>query len=218
MLRERATQLDTEENSTGQPSIWREVYNLMRCPGPPCDLGPHCWRDPVGKRHYKLRTDHLRSLIRSVKQGHTLISHDDVPEDIRQQLYAEEQQKVNRKQLPTTQAVPGMTPITINNNFPDQYHPTPGLIASTRPSDIVHRNMVNSLGIPGHRDVAVKDYTEWQLLHVQDGLLKSEVRKACEAVLEDGLDLEQLHHDQDFGFLVDKGVKRGIARHFCGGH
>jgi hypothetical protein len=52
MLADRAAQLDAEQDSTGNPSIWQEVYSLMRCPGPPCDLGPHCWRDPFGKKHY----------------------------------------------------------------------------------------------------------------------------------------------------------------------
>jgi hypothetical protein len=55
MLAERAAQLDAEESS-GQPSIWREVYSLMRCPGPPCDLRPYCWSDPDGKKRYKLNT------------------------------------------------------------------------------------------------------------------------------------------------------------------
>ena len=42
MLNERDAQLDAEENVTGQQSIWRGVYNLMRCPSPSCHLGPHC--------------------------------------------------------------------------------------------------------------------------------------------------------------------------------
>jgi hypothetical protein len=63
MLIERAAQLDAEEDSTGQASIWRDVYGLMQCPGPPCDLSTYCWRDPIGKKHYKLRTHHLKSLI-----------------------------------------------------------------------------------------------------------------------------------------------------------
>jgi hypothetical protein len=74
MLCERAMQLDAEESS-GQPSIWREVYNLMRCPGPPCHLGPYCWRDTIGNKHYKLKTHHLRSLIKHVDQGHRLTGH-----------------------------------------------------------------------------------------------------------------------------------------------
>lgn len=49
MLGERTTQLDAEEESSRQPSIWRDVYNLMCCHGPPSHLAPHCWRDPVVK-------------------------------------------------------------------------------------------------------------------------------------------------------------------------
>lgn len=85
MLTERATQLDAEEGDIGSPSIWREVYNLMRCPGPPYHLGPHCWRDPIGKRHYKLRTHHLKAFIRHVEQGYTLQTHDDVPKEFHRQ-------------------------------------------------------------------------------------------------------------------------------------
>lgn len=50
MLAERADFLNTDDESPEQSSVWRDVYNLMRCPGPPCHLGPHCWRDPVGKK------------------------------------------------------------------------------------------------------------------------------------------------------------------------
>ena len=65
MLHERTAQLEAEQDSSGQPSIWRNVYNLLRCPGPPCNLRPHCWRDPVGKRRYKLKTHHLRLAFHS---------------------------------------------------------------------------------------------------------------------------------------------------------
>jgi hypothetical protein len=36
MLNERDAQLDAEENATGQESVWRGVYNLMRCPSSLC--------------------------------------------------------------------------------------------------------------------------------------------------------------------------------------
>jgi hypothetical protein len=101
-LAKRAAQLDAEESS-GQPSIWRdvwEVYNLMRCPGPPCDLGPYCWCDPDGKKRYKLNTHHLRSLIRYVEQGHELRMHCDVPKHIRDQLHAEDQQSLGGTKEP----------------------------------------------------------------------------------------------------------------------
>jgi hypothetical protein len=93
MLADRASQLDAEQQTSASPSVWREVYALMRCPGPPCNRGPHCWRDPFGKKHYKLQTHHLRALIQLVEEGHVLHTHNDVPEDIREQLYAEEDQR-----------------------------------------------------------------------------------------------------------------------------
>lgn len=42
-LYQRDIQLDAEEEATGQPSVTRNVYKVMRCPGPPCNAGPHCW-------------------------------------------------------------------------------------------------------------------------------------------------------------------------------
>jgi len=56
MLAEKDSQVDAEEGTSSLPSVWQDVYNLMWCLGPPCSLGPYCWRDPHGKRHYKLRT------------------------------------------------------------------------------------------------------------------------------------------------------------------
>jgi hypothetical protein len=90
MLAEGATQLDAEQASSRHPSIWREVYSLIRCPSPPCNKGPHFWRDPIGKKHYPLNTRHLKSLIMYVQDGHTLETHDDVPENVREELYSEE--------------------------------------------------------------------------------------------------------------------------------
>ncbi|PYH83328.1 hypothetical protein BO82DRAFT_431056 [Aspergillus uvarum CBS 121591] len=68
--------------------------------------------------------------------------------------------------------------------------------------------------IRGLRDVAVKAYCEWQESYVQSPLLKAEFRKARDVALENGLDLEQMHLDQDWEFFVENGVKKGIARRF----
>ena len=91
MFNEIAKQLDAEEEYSGYPSIWRDVYNLIRCHGPPCRFGLRSWRDPVGKKHYKLRTHQLKAPIVYVEQGDQLRTHDDVPGDIRRQLYVEGQ-------------------------------------------------------------------------------------------------------------------------------
>jgi hypothetical protein len=89
MLADRATQLDAEEESSGHPSIWRNIYALFRCPGPPCNLCPYCWQDPSSKKRYKLRTPHLKALIGRVEQGRWVQAYDDVPDEIREQLVTE---------------------------------------------------------------------------------------------------------------------------------
>jgi hypothetical protein len=53
-LAERAELLEQQEAS-GLTIVWKEVYSLMRCTGPPC-AGPYCWRDPDNRKHYKLDT------------------------------------------------------------------------------------------------------------------------------------------------------------------
>src|SRR5215469_3149864 len=102
----------------------------MRCPRPPCHLGPHCWRDPIGKRHYKLKTHQLKTLIRHVEQGGQLRTHDDVPEDIRQQIYAEDQQRLERHQKTTNIPSSNLPPINITNVLPGPSHQA---FASTTP-------------------------------------------------------------------------------------
>jgi hypothetical protein len=123
-LAERNARLDAEQVVSGGPDAWRHVYNLLRCPGPPCDRGPYCWQDPDGKKHYKLMGHHLRSLIKFVQRGYKLETHGDVPQDIRTQLYAEEQQHSDRKRKrrDSGSSPAGYTPMIINNYIP--VHPS----------------------------------------------------------------------------------------------
>ena len=67
MLADRTGQLDAEEGNSGEPSIWRDIYAVMRYPSPPYDKGPYYFRDPFGKKYYSLRTHHLRALVNYVE-------------------------------------------------------------------------------------------------------------------------------------------------------
>lgn len=215
MLAERASQLDAEEEVCGQPPAWRDVYSLMRCPGPPCHLGPHCWRDPVGKKHYKLKTHQLRALINYVQQGGQLQTHDDVPEDIREQLYAEEQQRLGRHQKTTLSSSTSVPHINITNVLPEPSHQP--LVSNTSTSMTPQPSsapLAPRLLVPGHRDIAVKEYSDWQQSKVRSEALKAEFHKAHDVALADGLDLEQIYGDQDPNFFIKKGVKPGVARRF----
>jgi hypothetical protein len=213
MLADRAAQLDAEQNTAGNTFIWQEVYSLMRCPGSPCDLGPHCWRDPLGKKHYRLATHHLKALINFVEQGNILRTYDDIPEAIREQLYTEERQRLERQPKSNNMSTP-FPPINITSVLP-QSHQSP-IVNSSEPTPAAEVRPFGDtcLDIPGLRDQAVKEYSEWQQSNVCDETQKADFRKACEAALEDGLDLEQVYEDQDPGFFIRKDVRRGVARRF----
>lgn len=54
----------------------------------------------MGKKHYQLKTHHLKRLVTHVEKGGVLDGHKDVPETVCEELYMEEQQrqeKNNRK-------------------------------------------------------------------------------------------------------------------------
>ena len=73
---------------------------------------------------------------------------------------------------------------------------------------------LSPLDIPGPRDEAVKEYSEWRVSNVTNYTLKAAFRQACDVMLENGLDLEQVYKDQDPESFTGKGIKMGIARRF----
>lgn len=192
----------------------------MRCPSPSCHLGPHCWQDPHGKKHYQLWTHHLKRLITYVEGGGVLECQDDVPDTIRDELYMEEQQRLENSQSKSNKSlVPGSCP-PININFMGaQPSLLPAVVSPIAASVLPPPKLgqeADQLIIYGPRDVAVRDYSAWQETNVIDETLKAQFRLACDVTLANGLDLEQIHEDQDAGFFVGKGVAVGIARRFVG--
>ena len=165
MLTGRTLQLDAEEETSREPSIWRDVYKLLRCPGPPCNLGPYYWPDPIGKRHYKLKTHHFKSLIRQVEQGYKLETPDDVPEEIRQQLYTEEQQRIERHQRAPNISPSNPPPIHVTNMLPTSSTQASNHVSSTSTPahEILPKStMIIPLDIPGYLDTQAEEYCTWQ--------------------------------------------------------
>ncbi|KAJ5917545.1 hypothetical protein N7466_011099 [Penicillium verhagenii] len=176
MLNELDVQLDAEENSSGQESVWRAVYNLMRCPSSSCHLGPHCWQNPHGKKHYTLRSHHLKRLIAFVEKGNTLQSHEDVPEVFHEELFMEEQQRLENQQYKkkNMSSIPSSCPINININGMQTSSQSERLDSSAKsamlPSPMTLVN--DDFTIPGLRDVAVREYSAWHEANVADDHLK----------------------------------------------
>lgn len=214
MLANRDAQIDAEQIS-GQHSVWRDVYRVMRCPGPPCrHEGQYCWQDPEGKKHHRLQTHHLKALIKYVEQGGVLETHADVPDSVREQLYNEENLRLDKKKKPAENSAMGSMcpPININvlpaGSPPQSKHPPANDAMPTEPG------CTESIIVDGLLDVAVEEYTEWQQSRVSNETFRENINKARDVTLENCLDLMQIYEDQDPGFFVKHGVKVGAARRF----
>ncbi|EED11616.1 conserved hypothetical protein [Talaromyces stipitatus ATCC 10500] len=141
MLAEREARIDAEQSS-GQSSPWRDVYDKMKCPGPPCKNSEgYCWQDPVGKKHYRLNTHHLTHLVDMVKKKRLFLeTHDDVPEMIREQLYAEERLSLERKKRPKGNSLIEAPYLPININVLSTPSPQPSIVATPAgsPPSVLH--------------------------------------------------------------------------------
>lgn len=215
MLEDRDAQLDAEENSCGQQAIWRHVYDLMKCDSAACHLGPYCWLDPVGRKHYRLRTQTLRRLVTYAEKGGILETHKDVPDEIRDELYMEEQQRQEKEKRKGSNILgAGMPYPPININVLSSDPSRLDITAPAASGGSFNPKDISPLKIPGLRDVAVKEYGEWLASSVSDDTLKTAFRQACDVTLSDGFGLEHIYKDQSPEFFVNKGIKPGIARTF----
>lgn len=169
----------------------------------------------MGKKHYPLKAHHIRRLITHVEKGGVLEGHKDVPEAVREELYREEQQRLDRDKYKggngLRQGVP-YPPISILNVVPSQ--PSAQRLHTSTSKTAIDSNPMSPLEIPGPRDAAVKEYGEWQVSNVDNDTLKTAFRQVCDVMIENGLDLEQVYKDQNPNFFIEKGIKIGIARRF----
>ncbi|KDN62217.1 hypothetical protein CSUB01_12298 [Colletotrichum sublineola] len=208
-LAERSARIDAEQEATGEVDPWRRVYQLMRCPGAPCDNGKWCWQDGARKMHHKLLDHHMRELVRWVQQGHQLVTHDDVPEEIRAQLYAQEQQGRKRKRQNSGLDSTNHVPVIIHNHISDY------MAGSDRVSPDLEsppRARLSPISVPGLRDDAVKAYCEWHRSQVRSEAQKDHFELACNLTVERGLDLELIYEDNNAQFYIKQGVLEGVAR------
>jgi hypothetical protein len=144
-----------------------------------------------------------------------LETHDDVPENVREELYAEEQKSLERHQKASGTSAATPPAIHITNVLPPPSDPTSHLasLAGTPVPDMPSRHSATDrLNIPGFRDDAVKEYCAWQQSQVKEPALKAEYQTACGVILEEDMNLELIREVPDPDFLVERGIKRGIAR------
>ncbi|KAB8227930.1 uncharacterized protein BDW43DRAFT_316341 [Aspergillus alliaceus] len=192
MLTERDAQIDAEQAS-GQCLFWREVYQMMRCPGPPCrHEGQYCWLDPVGKKHYKLRTHHLRGLVKYIEGGGILDTHDDLlTTSVNSSIQGRHNALKNTKR---SSQILSDKPIAA-----EQLSSSP--------------DCIDTVDIPGFLDDAVEEYANWHLSRVSRELYRDHIKKARDVALENGFDLKQISGENP-DFFVKQGVVIGVARRF----
>jgi hypothetical protein len=151
-----------------------------------------------------------------VEQGGLLEDHDDVPDSFREQLYAEEDQRREKQKNDRDNSKTGSSsPPTIINNFVStgsSQLPTPHSCADEAAP--AGSSNAEPVVIHGLLDLAVYEYTEWQLSRVQNQTFRDNIKRAREVTLEYCLDLSQLHEDQNPEFFVQHDVKLGAARRF----
>ncbi|KAH7165146.1 hypothetical protein DER46DRAFT_685257 [Fusarium sp. MPI-SDFR-AT-0072] len=175
-LAERAIDIGEEETASAEPAVWRKVY------------------------------DFFRALIEYVRLGNTIESHDDVPPDVRDLLYAEEEQSIQRKRKRRSLSTDAR-PVNITNVMPIRAGHSSDDNGVRTPSGSVEGSpyALKYLGIPGMRDVNVNKYCIWHCSKNANTVWKIEYKKACDLTLAEGLDLEQIRLDQDAQFFIDKG-------------
>jgi hypothetical protein len=172
----------------------------------------------MGKKHYSLKTHHLINLVKYVQDEHgTLETHDNVPDQIHEQLYAEEQQR-SRSHIQKGSSVNTSTGNPININIlPTQPSQSP-MLANTPVTTQLQPPAREKLKIRGPRDTAVRVYCAWQESNIVNKNLKANFQKARDLAISNGYNLEQVNSEQDPGFFV-KFLKQnrvivGIARRF----
>ncbi|KKY20302.1 hypothetical protein UCRPC4_g04192 [Phaeomoniella chlamydospora] len=198
-LAERAALCAAEQSSTGQPSAWAKVYNLVRCPGSPCQLGPYCLVLPdkkQGRRHFKLLIHHMKSLVKEVQQGLILETHEDVPRYIKLQLLAEER-RAKEKSKSASRATHFEGAIS-GPAATDSYR-----MAAAAPSTM--------LGFPEDDWV---EYTLWLQSKVRTEKRKEQFQKCCQIALDDDLFLDQVYLAGDAKIFERDDITPGIAQRF----
>lgn len=184
----------------------------MKCDLAVCYLGLYCWLDLRGKKHYRLRTQTLRYLVTYVEKCGFLETHKDVPDAIWDELYMEDQQRYEKEKCKGGYIIGGEIlywPININaylSHFA-------GLVITAPTVDLAGLKGA-LLKIPGFKDVAVREYSEWLVSNVSNDSLKSGFRQVCDITLSDGFELEHIYSYQNPDFFVGKGIKPGIAWSF----
>jgi hypothetical protein len=134
-------------------------------------------------------------MVEYAERGNPILSHDDVPEYIRQQIIrVEEQRQIRTKKSHH----PGSScpPINITNVLPTST--TSVSHQSTTDHDcnsalIAESDSTHQLNVHRYLDQAVHDYTEYKISHAINDTWKDGFRRAGDIAIQKGFDLDLLY-------------------------
>ncbi|KAI2868504.1 hypothetical protein CBS63078_11258 [Aspergillus niger] len=145
--------------------------------------------------------------------------HDDVPSEIREQLYAKERKRREKEQKTSERSSVEPAGRSININLLPSQSPQSSMLATPAgsPPFLPHpgSELIDPIVVPDlPLEVAVEEYSSWQKSQVVSQRYKDDIDRARDVALENGLDLEQIYGDQDPDFFIKHGVRIGVARRF----
>ncbi|KAH8585867.1 hypothetical protein B0O99DRAFT_646037 [Bisporella sp. PMI_857] len=105
-----------------------------------------------------------------VLKSHTLKTHNDIPEDFREELYAEKQQSLEKHQKASRTSASSIPPVYITNVLPGPSSQTSNLAfsAGISAADVPSKSAPSvCFDIFGYLDKHVKEYCTWQQSRVK---------------------------------------------------
>lgn len=165
----------------------------------------YCFYDRKIGRRRKLKSHHLRYFVRYYERGNALETDQDVPEELRSQIEAEEKRLSETKRSQSVTAAANVPHIQIV--MPRHGSPDP---EARRPTVAARR-----IDLSGLHDVNLQQYCDWLQSRVQGDTQKADYQKATDFLIDHGFDLDLLYEDPDPAFLINEGkIKVGNARRY----
>ncbi|KAK8048247.1 hypothetical protein PG994_009977 [Apiospora phragmitis] len=197
--------LVTQQEASGHRPVWRDVYQLMECVSAACtNRGFSCWRN--NEKHYKLDSDIMDRLVDYAEEGHTLETHADVPQGIRDVICTRTDEAEARRLRKRKASDP--LPVTVRVLC--HGHRDNG------PADCSGESHSAQLDITVPKDQAPVRYSDWLSAKVDNQRWRDAYKLAGEVAVDKGYDLRWLFTHQKLGrdMLVENGVLEGIAATF----
>lgn len=112
-----------------------------------------------------------------MEQGGILDTHDDVPDNVRKQLYDEEHQRLSKENKPANNLATGSTLPPININVLPTQSSQPVISSSWGTEATSISDQADYPDIPGPLEAVVEEYANWHLSRVNSDSLDKSARK-----------------------------------------